>query len=533
MADLNALIAQGAQFQAPVDPFAQYSKMQQLEQGQRANALAQMQIDKYRQDIQQLNAVRSSAAPDGVNAQLWAIDPKMAMEQAKEQALTRKQIADTKESEEKTRASQMKALGTGLVTALKDPSDTGLNTAFSMLDTQGIDTSKLRAQFSQVVDPKQRLDMIQGYVSAHPEGIAAMKFVAPDPVEVKLADGRIKFIDKNPNSPTFKQEVKDMGQATGMTPFQTADIENRKAQLGVAQAGLGLHALTADPFNLAGAQDKFPLGMGGGGAPAAAPASAVAGAAPVAAPKTAPVAAAAVPTLGGGKVSLNDAIKQGLKGTELLAAMPAPLAAQVAAITDHRAAPPARNTARGDQLIQLVQMVDPTYDAQQYKTKQGIETAFTVGLPSRTLKSINVANDHLKVLNSTIDALNNGDVRLFNQFGNAVATQIGVPAPTDFNAVKVIVADELAKAVIGGVGALGDRKTIADTINAANGPAALRSVINRYQQLMDGQRTGLSDQYKSGGGNNAEVLKLLGQTKPSVATKPTTGGIDTSNPLLK
>jgi hypothetical protein len=149
------------------------------------------------------------------------------------------------------------------------------------------------------------------------------------------------------------------------------------------------------------------------------------------------------------------------------------------------------------------------------------------------LKSINVANDHLKVLNSTIDALNNGDVKLFNQFGNAVATQIGVPAPTDFNAVKGIVADELAKAVIGGAGALGDRKTIADTINAANSPAALRSVINRYQQLMDGQRNGLADQYKSGGGNSAEVLKLFGQAKAaanaSAAGAATKTGATVSN----
>jgi hypothetical protein len=44
MADLNALIAQGAQFQAPPDPFAQYGKMQQLQAGVTQNALAQYQL---------------------------------------------------------------------------------------------------------------------------------------------------------------------------------------------------------------------------------------------------------------------------------------------------------------------------------------------------------------------------------------------------------------------------------------------------------------------------------------------------------
>lgn len=197
--------------------------------------------------------------------------------------------------------------------------------------------------------------------------------------------------------------------------------------------------------------------------------------------------------------------------------MPKTLAGQVSAILEHRAAPPSGNTSRSSQLMQLVQAADPTYDAQQYKTKQGIETAFTAGLPSRTLKSINVADDHLKVLNSTIDALANGDVKMLNQLGNTITTQMGAPAPTDFNGVKTIVADELVKAILGGAGALGDRKAIQDTVSSANSPEQLRSMIKRYQQLMEGQRMGLAEQYKSGGGNNANVLSLLNKNKPAAA----------------
>ena len=44
MADLNALIAQGYQFQAPPDPFVQYGKMQQLENSATQNRLAQQQM---------------------------------------------------------------------------------------------------------------------------------------------------------------------------------------------------------------------------------------------------------------------------------------------------------------------------------------------------------------------------------------------------------------------------------------------------------------------------------------------------------
>ena len=47
MADLNALIAQGYQFQAPPDPFANYARMQQLDQGEQANQLNRMKMQEY------------------------------------------------------------------------------------------------------------------------------------------------------------------------------------------------------------------------------------------------------------------------------------------------------------------------------------------------------------------------------------------------------------------------------------------------------------------------------------------------------
>ena len=96
MADLNALIAQGAQFAKPIDPFAQYAQMQQLEQGQQANALNRMKMDEYQRSLQSQNAMRSSPAPEGVNPQHWAIDPVQALAIAKEQAAASAQSATAK-----------------------------------------------------------------------------------------------------------------------------------------------------------------------------------------------------------------------------------------------------------------------------------------------------------------------------------------------------------------------------------------------------------------------------------------------------
>ena len=59
MADLNALIAQGAQFKAPVDPFAQYAQMQQLEQASSTNQLNRMKMDEYQRGLQEEVGLRN------------------------------------------------------------------------------------------------------------------------------------------------------------------------------------------------------------------------------------------------------------------------------------------------------------------------------------------------------------------------------------------------------------------------------------------------------------------------------------------
>jgi hypothetical protein len=62
MADLNSLIAQGVQFRAPPDPFAQYAQMQQLQQGATQNQLAQYQLGAAQRADVQSNALNAAYA---------------------------------------------------------------------------------------------------------------------------------------------------------------------------------------------------------------------------------------------------------------------------------------------------------------------------------------------------------------------------------------------------------------------------------------------------------------------------------------
>jgi hypothetical protein len=219
----------------------------------------------------------------------------------------------------------------------------------------------------------------------------------------------------------------------------------------------------------------------------------------------------------GGGMSLKDGVAAGLTGDALLATMPKGTAALVTGITDHRTPPPSATTPRGAQLMRLVQLVDPTYDGTQFKTRQGIETAFTSGRLGGNLRSLNVVQDHLGVFNDTAKALGNNNLQFTNVMGNKIAQWTGKPAPTDFGAVRNIVADELTKAILGTAGALGDREEMRKEISAQNSPAQLAGVINKWQKLIAGQVDGLKNQYTSGGGANPEVMKLFGTAATSAA----------------
>jgi len=146
--------------------------------------------------------------------------------------------------------------------------------------------------------------------------------------------------------------------------------------------------------------------------------------------------------------------------------------------------------------------------------RKKITTDFITGKQGQTVQSLNVAVDHLDTLADAAKALNNGDVKLFNQVANAYSKNTGEPAVTDFNALKTIVGSEVAKAVAGGATALGDREEIRAEINAASSEKQLLSAINKYQRLMAGQVNGLRQTYVSSG-LPAEDFdnKLLPRTK--------------------
>jgi hypothetical protein len=151
---------------------------------------------------------------------------------------------------------------------------------------------------------------------------------------------------------------------------------------------------------------------------------------------------------------------------------------------------------RGQTIMARVMELNPDYDAGDYGAKNAALKGFSTGKEGTALRSFNVAIDHLETLGQMADALDNGDTRALNSVANYFAKQTGAAAPTNFQAVKEIVAKEVVKAIVAGGGGVAEREEISNLMNQANGPKQLKGVIDHFSELMSAQKAGLMDQYQ-------------------------------------
>lgn len=500
-------------------PLNNFAKVMAIQAAGNQNALAQYQLSSaQRNDEVQNSLLRDlrAAGPDQSKQEQAYINAGKVGDWAKIQ----KERADITNVQTTTAKNQQEVRSQALRDMAANPTDDNLKATAQHLVNQGIFKPQDASDFLQEMLPLTAPQRVAHWAQ---QGLSAKdlhEITTSKPIP--QTDGQTKwYVEGNPSLSTFGQKLTAMAPVQEqLTPDQAANLPIKQqtanaatmrgtaamSQADTSRAGLGLRAIQVDPLGISGAQDAYPLlpNTASGKTASIAPGATftpqdIAAIQADAAKNAAPAPPAGTQTLGG-TMTLRQGAASGLRGNEFLATMPPLLAGQVAAIADHRAAPPLRNTPRGDALMQLVQQVDPTYDATSYNTKQGIEKAFASGRAGDTVRSFGVVQNHIDTLRQTADALANGDLQIFNKVGNMIAQWTGQPAPTDFNAVKRIVAGELTKAVIGAAGALGDRNAVDQALSAANSPAQLKGVLDRYQQLIRGQVDGYRQQYKAGGG---------------------------------
>lgn len=173
-------------------------------------------------------------------------------------------------------------------------------------------------------------------------------------------------------------------------------------------------------------------------------------------------------------------------------------------------------------VIAAAQTYDPTANGNRFPAVK----QFNTGKQGDQVRAFDVGISHLNTLSTLADGLDNNDTKLVNKAANLWKEQTGQEAPTDFNAAKEVVGNEIVKAIVGAGGGVGDREKAQQALNAANSPAQLKGVINTYKTLMSGQLGGLKQQYENSTGRKDFYDRLSppsrSEMKPIAATGQST-----------
>lgn len=167
----------------------------------------------------------------------------------------------------------------------------------------------------------------------------------------------------------------------------------------------------------------------------------------------------------------------------------------------------------GQEVVSRVRELNPEYAGADYGSNAAGLKQFTSGKNGNTIRSLNVAVQHLDQLGQLATALNNSDLPSINRLSILWKKSTGQAAPTNFDTAKKIVADEIVKAIVGSGGGVADREEAAKAINNAGSPEQLQQAITTYQGLMTGQLNGLREQYKAATGRDNFESMLLPETR--------------------
>lgn len=163
-------------------------------------------------------------------------------------------------------------------------------------------------------------------------------------------------------------------------------------------------------------------------------------------------------------------------------------------------------------LISVAQQVDPTLDAGTYKARAAARQNFTSGKIGEQIKSLNTLAHHLDEFGSTIDQLDNSNVKPLNALSNLTASTFGGPGQaklSKFNIASGAVGDELAKTFAGGQSALGDREHNKAIFDANNGADALRAAHQEASRLVLGRLQALQDQADQSLGYGSRSIQVI------------------------
>lgn len=133
---------------------------------------------------------------------------------------------------------------------------------------------------------------------------------------------------------------------------------------------------------------------------------------------------------------------------------------------------------------------------QDYVTAQTALRSYGSGKNGDIVRSFNVAYNHADTVGKLAEALGNGDVPRANALKQQFEQEFGYAAPTNFDAARTILSDEINKAAVGTSGALADRLALASNTVRSASPEQINGALGTYKSLIVGQMAGQKQEYE-------------------------------------
>lgn len=154
---------------------------------------------------------------------------------------------------------------------------------------------------------------------------------------------------------------------------------------------------------------------------------------------------------------------------------------------------------KNQRILARVMEINPQYDYTSVTAKKAAANQFAFGPLGNQMRSGATAIDHLSQMKTLVSALDNGDNNTYNQVKNAVGAWSGGTAPTNLDAAKQVIMDEVMKSIVAGGGGETERKALQDTMKDKHSAAQLNGAIDQFLGLMKPQQANLLAQRRAAG----------------------------------
>ena len=161
--------------------------------------------------------------------------------------------------------------------------------------------------------------------------------------------------------------------------------------------------------------------------------------------------------------------------------------------------------------MKRIRDLNPSYNPSQYDiySKSNLHWTDPNGQGAKNILSMNTSAQHLAEFKTLLDALETGDIGLFNRVRKSISAAVGFPQIeiTDISAAQRLVADEIVRSVMNSAGALADRDELAKLLDGTQPISVLKSNVNVLQTLQGGRLSAMQKLYENGTGQKGQAAK--------------------------